>query len=503
MAPIRRKRKIKQISTVKLSDMNNFCLLNIFKYLSPMDMCAVKDTCHRFRGLAENHMQRVYSTKELVIGGTRTESYSIQNIYERLKIFSKFCGTIKMLNISVLDKYWHLENDSNIFSTIRKSNPKLESLTLTGKNFEMALSRLTKTFPNLKKIKLEYFDAVEFEYDIRREYIIKEIFKKCANVEEIFFGARLNMMGCRYQGIFLNQKFKCLRSLELYEVRDIDLNNLNLFLKRNPNIQRITLRQCVRLKDLSYVNFVQNAPNIEGIALSFNTLDHLENRYTPFRQAEQFQLLDKLKCLSLDTCNTRITDFIISLCENKSLICLTLTHVFEKVNEGLGAAFCNMNNLKILRLNITYYNLNNTHFKDFYKLLSRNLVSLVELHLLQSQVTFQQICQIVENSSSLKKLYLPHMSRIYGGELNEDNYLVLVNKQYDKNDASQLTIFLDKDTYEIATGFIPNYILQANSNAIKLCEFNLSHFDDYWLHDSRKCTCATLYTTTNKPELNL
>lgn len=484
-APIRRRKRRnhnQQISTIKISDINDYCLLNILKHLTPLDMCAVKDTCHRFRGLAEKHMKLYYSTEALVISDrTRNES---DNVYNRMKIFTKFCGVFRMLDISILDVCWHEENDSDVFTKIRKCEPKLDSLALTGKNFALALSRLPKTLRNLKKIRLEYFDAVAFECDIRREDILKDLLKKCTNVEEIYFGARVNVLGCRYQATFLNQKFKHLRSLELFEVRDIDLNNLNLFLKLNPNIQRITLKQCVRLRDLTYVNFARNAPNIQGIAISFNKLDHLENRYTPLRQANAYALLDKLKCLSFDTCETRITDLIISLGKKNSLIYLTLTHVFEKVNEGLGEAFCNMKNLKILRLNITYYNLHNTHFKEFYKVLSSNLVNLVELHLLQSQVTFQQICDIVKNSFSLQKLYLPHMSHIYGGDLNEENYVILVEKQYSKSTNSQLTIFLDSATYEMATRFIPSVILQANSNAIKLSEFIPSHYDDYWLPDS-------------------
>lgn len=486
MAPLRRsarnhnkRRKIAD-PKMKISDVNDHCMLKIFDYLSSIDMCAVKDTCHRFRGLAEKHMQIRYRSNELVLSDrTRTVG---SNIYKQMKVFYKFCGILKHLDISVLDITWHQENDVNVFSTIRKCSPKLDSLTLTGTNFDLARNRLNKIFPHLRKIKLEYFDAVEFEYDIRREDIIKEMYKACTNVEEIYFGARVSSMGCRYQGIFLQQKFKKLRSLELYEVRDFDLNNLIIFLKLNPNLQRITLKQCVRLKEISYINFVKNAPNIEGISVSFNTLDHTENENTVLRGANELYKLDKLKYLAFDTCGTRITDFITSMAQRDSLVYLSLTRVKAKLNEGLAESFRNMKNLKVFRLYICFYHLNTSEFKDFYKILSKNLVNLVELHLSKSRIMFQQIADIIDNSNNLKRLYLPPMH--FYEELNEENYLVLAAKRYKKNATSQLTILLDSDSYATVISLIPSNVLRANSHLVKLSQFDSSQFNDYWLPNS-------------------
>lgn len=99
----------------------------------------------------------------------------------------------------------------------------LDSLTICATDFQLAI-KLRLLFHNLRKIKLE----LNSPSDIKRDDTIKDLLKSCGNVEELSVGASNVSAGSFFQCIFLQNTFKSLRSLELYEVRNIDLNNLKI-----------------------------------------------------------------------------------------------------------------------------------------------------------------------------------------------------------------------------------------------------------------------------------
>lgn len=450
---------------MKILDLNEHCLLDVFRYLPPTDICAVRDTCVRFREVAEIHMATFFQSNELVLTSRTRNAY---------KVLFKFGAVLRKLNIDSVN--WEQRRVKEILSVLRKSNPKLDSLTISDRSFELALSRLRPLFGNLRKINLEYFNN-DFGYDIRREETIKAICKACTNIEELSFGAKISAMGSCYQGIFLQQKFKNLHTLELNEVRFLDLNNLKLFFKLNPNVHRLFLKRSVSLERLSDFNFTEYAPNITGVSLKFNETDHIVNQNTHLPLANQFFQLKKLECLALDSCCTDITRFVAKLAERNTLVYLSLNNVVIKMNEGLGDAFANMNNLKVLRLDIIFYN---PVGQDLFKVLCKNLVNLEELYVHKCNLDYQQIGDIIDNSISLQKLYLPSLKHM---ALNEDLYLEFVGMQYrKKRKLLPLTIFVeDYFSYPIVMRNIPGHTLQINSNIIKVSKFIMTDLDDYML----------------------
>lgn len=456
-------------------DLNDHCLLDIFQYLPSYDMCAVKDTCHRFRELAEKQMEVFYKSEEFILSNRSRSAFNSQ-----IKAFRKFCSVFTKLNISIEGPNWHNDNDL-IFASMRNSNPKLDSLTLTGTDFETARSRLRQFFRNLRKIKFEY-SSNEFRCDIRREEIVKDICKACKNVEEISFGAKVSAMGSCYQGIFLQQKFGNVRALELSEVRELDLNNLKLFLKLNPNVKKLSIKRCVRLKDFSDLNLTRYAPNIEGVSVHFHLADLLENENTLMHQVNELSQLEHLKYLALDTCRTDITKLISSIAQRNSLVFLSLANVSFKINEGFAKAFSNMNNLKVLRLNIIIYDTSNKTFKDFYKILCKNLVNLEELHLFDYQMIIPQLEDIIGNCIHLKKLYLSSADHLYRESLDADTYIDLCKIRRRNKANSRLTIFLENCySSKTLTALIPYYVLESFGVLINFSRFNPSNFDFYML----------------------
>lgn len=117
------------VSTVKMLDLNNHCLLEVFRYLKSIDMCAVKDTCQRFHALAEKHMHLILKSEEVVVGRSG----------ENDQVFYKFCGVLTKLTIAVDSLQSHQEIRC-IYSTLRKRNPMLSALTICDRDFKLALS---------------------------------------------------------------------------------------------------------------------------------------------------------------------------------------------------------------------------------------------------------------------------------------------------------------------------------------------------------------------------
>lgn len=493
MPPIKRKRrngntnpkkKVIPVSTVNILSLNDDCLLDIFCYLSPLDMCAVKDTCHRFRGLAEHRMEQFYKKIEFVLGNrTRTDNS------RQIKIFLKFCAVLSKLSISIgrlqSSEDGHIysnlrhHDDKIIYATIRKCNPKLESLTLTDSDFELARCRLGSIFRNLRKLKLEYLNY-EYRCDIRREDTISDLLKSCTSIQELSFGGKVSSLGSCYQGIFLQRKFKHLRALELYEVRQLDLNNLKLFLRYNPAVKNLALNCCVRSEELRDFNLVRHARHIEGLSIKFNESDHVTYRNRQLHWINDLYRMDNLKYLSVDTCGSDITTFVRNMAKRNQLIHLSLTNLLFKINEGLATSFHNMTNLKVLRLQISFY-VDDNNSSLFLQTLCTNLVNLEELWF-DSQTTTENVSEIVRRTANLKRLYLP-----YCRTLPEDSYLDIVDMQRTKKTDFTLTIFLESSiSYRNVIRCIPSNVLHMNKSVINIANYIPSGTDAYELPLAKK-----------------
>lgn len=71
---------------MKLHHLNDDCLLEIFSRLPNADLCAIKDTCHRFRGLA-NGIAKVRFKRELYFDLDRNHA---QVLAQTIQHFGKF-----------------------------------------------------------------------------------------------------------------------------------------------------------------------------------------------------------------------------------------------------------------------------------------------------------------------------------------------------------------------------------------------------------------------------
>ncbi|KAG4070760.1 hypothetical protein HA402_010986 [Bradysia odoriphaga] len=468
MPPIRRNRnqpKPISVSCTTILDLHEHCLLDIFGFLSPLDMCSVFDTCQRFRTVARIHMTSFYRSNELIVGDQATNG---------IRMLCKFGAAVTKLRMEL----WRYQHCKAAFSWFRKLNPKLDSLTLLVKDLNAA-HMLRPMLGNLRQFRIEYVEK-GFSCDIRHEETIKDLLKACKNVEELSFGVksvcvmgRCAVMGSQHQGIFLHLKFKRIRSLEIYAVRGFDFNNLKIFLKLNPSVQRISIKRCIGLDQLATFNLSQYAPNLEAVTLQFKVDLAMYSRPINLPIASMLSQLEKLKCLALQTCYTGITNFIASLARRNTLVYLSLTHVIHAKNLGLGSAFANMTNLKVLRLHIIF----NFDETEFITQMCKNLVSLEELHLLSTYITTKGIGVIIENSVNLKKIYFSNnFAQVEDGVFNKDTYGDFVRMQSRKNVPFPLTLFFSNNCFCVVMVSLRNAL---NRDVINVSEFGLADFDWY------------------------
>lgn len=473
MPPIRRNHRTDQntpspVKSTTILDLNDHCLLDIFRFLSPLEMCSVFDTCKWLRHVAHIHMRTVYRSNELILSNEQNSGY---------KMMCKFGSTATKLRIDFLNS--HHQRSKVVVSWLRKLQPKLESLTLVDSNFNAGL-QLSPLLKNLRRFRIEYVIGNAAYDDIKHENNIKEMLKNCENIEELSIGSRIitsrhhQRPQCHYQGIFLQQKFKQLRSLEVYGECDFDINNLKLFLRFNRNIQSISLKRCISVKLLGEFNLSQYAPNIKALALQFRLVTEGAFYLSLTSMLSHFE---NLKCLALDTCYTDVTNFIASMARRNSLIYLSLNNVRLGSNEELSKAFFNMTNLKVLRLEGFHYS---TDIDDnFFKCLCKNLTQLEELHLCGMYLMQQQIADIIENSINLKKIYFPHMM---SGVLDENVYGNFVEMQRRKSVPFPLTIFFANRSHSNLMFHLRGCSL--NRDVIDIAKFYLSDFDSYSLPHS-------------------
>lgn len=477
--PPTRNRKIRRIkkdpdaqapvSTTTILDLNDYCLLDIFRLLSPLDMCSVFDTCKRFRTVAEIHSKNFYRSNELVLSDQQKSS---------LRMLCKFGTIVKKMKIELLNSYH--QHGKTIFSMIRKLKPKLEKLTLAETNYDFrAALTLSPLLGSVRQLRIEYVNNdsgcdIDYSCDILSESAIKELLRACKIVEEFSFGARMSVMGSRYQGIFLQQKFKQIRSLEIYDVLDFDVNNLKIFLKLNPNVQRISLKRCICLDRFRAFDLAEYAPNIEVVELGFSENDHLLHANSIcIPMANVVSRFERLKCLVLDTCHTDVTDLIAKIAKRNTITQLSLVNVRLKINEGLAAAFTNMTNLTVLRLHIIFY----FDDADFFKNLCTNLVKLEELHLAKTMIKHEHIADIVEHSHNLRKLYFPSFERVGDNVLNEDTYSNLVQIRRGKDVTFPLTLFLKNDYFGVVRFFLRSCALARDVINVQICDD--TDFDEF------------------------
>lgn len=382
---------MKYTSIVHMMALNDDCFLELFKYLSTQDLCAVKQTNQRLWNLVEYYFQSIYLHKERDVRLINLDGQQLKNVLEH-------CGKlIRHLTIDTPRLYSDLDDlnrngtrnrDTYISHLIAKycsdklKRLRLENVFISG----LATSDLRRVLSNLDTIDLNkcYGDADQFV-------------KHCPNIRTII------QRNCAFfltiqRNYLLQNEHRHLERLIIYNENQTDLM---------PEVFLVFFSSPRNLKYLHYINRYSPTPTdmLPTIIQSAKCLEELcielETFSTTFISDLRCVLeLSKLKRLEFNTDEIPVTSFINELVLGNCLECIGISDVM--LDESLCQAFMKLTYLKVLKLIAPLRT-----FDEFFSILSQRLQHLEQLYLVQcSEVHFADVMVFVENCPKLDTLYL-------------------------------------------------------------------------------------------------
>lgn len=160
---VRSSKKSKEVLSEEITnilDLNDDCFEAVFSHLDPIDLCAVKETFHRFDPLADDAFRQKYRGKilkfnplnrENVIRSLNTDIYMRKSYVspKHLRLFGKFIYRLSVGDLSS-------ERDSQQWQNICENCTQLKSLTLSRCDLQHF------TYPaNAEPCQLDFLDLSE------------------------------------------------------------------------------------------------------------------------------------------------------------------------------------------------------------------------------------------------------------------------------------------------------------------------------------------------------
>lgn len=382
---------MKYTSDVELLTLNDDCFLELFKYLSTVDLCSVKQTNKRLWNLAEYYFQTNYLNKENEVRLKNVNGKKLKDVLRQCGQFVRKLVIDSPLQYSDLDDFNEDgcgERDTYIGHLIAKHcSDKLKILRLENVYISrFASSNLARVLSNLDTIELNkcYGDANQF-------------MSHCPNIRTII------QRNCAFfftfdRNYLLQNEHRNLERLIIHNENQTDLV---------PEVLLAFFENQRNLKCFHYINryaptltemlptIIQSAKDLQELCIELET-------FSPTFVSDLRCLLElsSLKRLEFNTDEIPVTSFIHELAMRNSLECIGISDVY--LDESACQAFMKLTNLKVLKL-ISSLRV----FDEFSAILSKRLINLEELYLVQcSEVQFIDIMAFVENCPNLKTLYL-------------------------------------------------------------------------------------------------
>lgn len=382
---------MKYTSTVELLTLNDDCFLELFKYLSAVDLCSVKQTNKRLWNLVESYFHTHYLYKENEVRLKHLNGTQLKDALNQCGQFVRRLAIESPVQYSDLDDFNEDgcgDRDTYISHLIAKYCSdqlkvlRLQNVFISG----LASSNLTRVLSNLDTIEMNkcYGDADQF-------------MSHCPSIQTII------QRNCAFfltfdRNYLLQNEHRNLESLIIHNENQTDLV-AEVLLAFFEN-QR-------KLKCFHYINryaptptemlptIIQSAKDLHELCIELDT-------FSPTFISDLRCLLElsSLKRLEFNTDEIPIISFINELAVKNSLECIGISDVC--LDETVCQAFMKLTNLKVLKLISSL-----REFDEFSQVLSKRLAKLEELYLVQcSEIYFVDLMAFVENCPNLRLVYL-------------------------------------------------------------------------------------------------
>lgn len=436
-----------QTSGATIMDLNDDCLIDIFKRLPVRDLCSVAEVNTRFKQDAKYVFSALYKrfhTLVLVLQSAKGR-YEI-TLNEMRSILKNFGSLIIDLDVSKMS-FKSTHNNRILDLIIKYCAGALKELTLEWFSIKgNILQKLRPIFESLEKLSL---DNCEINNSIGSLLKNCKELKKLKVCNQDYIDRNCN---------FIEQQFPQLESICFKSVDMIKESNLLALFTKNPNIKKIKIIRCEYITDKLFKLVADNLKDLEKLTVS------LTNYSSSFTQnLEPIKNLENLKKLQLKCGHRSISTIISNLESNDNLTHLVLGKTIA--DEQLIDSLCAMPNLSVLKL-VAVQNFKESYLKE----IGKNMCDLTELELTDCRgVSNDAIIKLVNQTKQLQTLSV-HEVEVNVDETLYNRLLEIVQARLNKT-----KLVVSSDTVSI-----PKSMFIKNRDILEIMETE----SEYYLDDS-------------------
>lgn len=360
-----------------ISKLNDETLQRIFSYLSPMDLCAVKEVCLQFANAADNQFQKQYESDRFVFG-PMSESRCKSHVVPP-KFWSMFGKFIRKLDV-------HLNNGSRAdqhWKGIAEECTRLDELSVFFCDLKLFQPNdfSERTRP-LTSLLIACFYGNDDDYSRTIGYFAD--FERLGVQNILSSSVRCEFLRRNYPRL----KEVCFENIEADEFFDE-------FVRLNPQLEKIFANRCALEYDRLDA-IVEHCPSLVSLSIECDAL--ATNFPEKIARLESLTALRELQfdCL-YELFQEPIADAITTLGQKNLLQTLGLSGGL--LDMDLCKALTKMKNLQTLKL---------VQFQDVTAILLKKLLgdmNLKHLHILWCEdVTYKVVAVAIKSCRTLKSL---------------------------------------------------------------------------------------------------
>lgn len=360
-------------------DLNEDCLIHIYKFLPINELCTIRETCKHFEMIAGIYFSRKYKT--MVVNWAFLSSTSAPLV---LRNFGRLIEQMSITDASTVSSL----NQNRIFQWIDRYCPNLTILKCQQLHIDACtIRKCSRLFSQLEKIVITFSESSPNHYIILETLMIYGNNVKELQLDNVNIIGNNSSMGQTYPNLVsFTVKQRCSLNFEC--------DSWKMFIKRNPQLKTLRFINSGVLNTKFFQYICDHLPNLE-----YFTCANIANLIKT--QSISLSKMKKLKKLELCCMGGDGYALLKDLAATTSIVTIHL--VDPHLSDETIGLLCRIKSLRVLKLTGNF-KLDVVIWRALAILLS-NLSELhVELKPVSSKTTFNETLEFVRRSPNLKKV---------------------------------------------------------------------------------------------------